>query len=919
VIVFDRSLLSLSTLCLEEGADPALPAGSHLRWNLAPELGFPHGGFRIRSRPAPSWPWPKSDYETAYLVNQNVATSAAGIHLVPNTLRIEDGVLTPEFGVRCSGRRPVRFVYEQREQTDPLFQPWVRFAMLLRTDSGSPRSIVRLRGFATRDGNRIQVAEMSGRLGDLPLEDPRRPESLRAIFVGHGELDLVTLEAADDVIVQRVFYSTAGLLDRARDWDVRTILGPLCAAGTPDVLAPPDAAALARSRLAAARPARRVTEPGSGGHGRPLSALDHRRFEVRLIGPALEWAETMTRAFRLEIDGRRPPATITAGELDTGPRSADTRGGTLKLPLYGLMQAGSFEPHLAAMLGMAFLDREGADGTARDYAVDAVVSGLWLRVALASEAARQSLDLAGIPKALITPRDLAGIWGQVPGGFVRLASFALDQSAGSPDPLPPPSLHAGLLPDATRKPVNARVALTVPVDVPGVRPLIWRFGGAGPDDVSVDLMPVDRASGQLIPALPDQEGMVKTHDADLPDYGPIRYGAANVDVFGRSSSIAESTVEIVDLISPPPPGTPEVVLGQLDQNGGTLFRSSRVSFLWSDAAAAAAPDLREFEILWKAGFHAPADVLRYPDGRHRVGWPPTGSGQANREATGIRLTETLDLPTVREGHRQEVTVVCTARDQAGNGSPPSQPGQGVRIDEIQRPSPPQPPEPQWSSWPDANGEVRWRCRWVVPADVQSSRLLVASEARILHLAGTDRGGHASLDSANRAAALKQLARATPNAFVPLELALPAPIDHADLVMKAGGNDWRVAVVEFIGATGQKSPWPQTTDAFAVVRPRTLDPIAPPSLRVDIADGSATIHALAGMNGQIEVFEVSHPDLIDAAIALGPVAMLDTRTTSSATLDLTGRGGWMGFAAWLKADDGRRSGLSPILWRAVGGR
>lgn len=919
--VFDRSLLSLSSLCLEAGADPALPAGSHLRWNLAPELGFPHGGFRVRSRAAPAWPWPKTDYQVGILMNRNVvATSIAGIHLVPNTLRIEDGVLTPQFGVHCVRRKPVRFVYEQRDQTDPVFEPWVRFAVLLGRDSGSPGGIVRLKGFAMRNGHRVQVAEMSGRLEDLPLEDPRRPDSLKAIFLGHGELDLVTLEAPDDVIVQRVLYTTAGMLDRAQDWDVLTVLGPLCAPGTADVMAPRDVEALARGRLEAARPLRRVTEPGTAGRGRPLSSADHLRFEARLIAPARQWADAMTRAFRLEVDARRPPGTITAGELDTAPRTAGARGGALDIPLYGLMQVASFEPHLAAMLGLAFLDPDGADGAARDYAVDAVISGVWLQYAMASEPARRNLDLGRIPKALITPRDLSGVWDTLPAGFARLASFAVDQSAGKAEPLFPPHIVAELRPDRTRRPVQARVTLAVQAGAPGVRPLLWRAGDAGSNDagltdVVLDLMPTDVASEQLIPALPPQPaGVVNADDPQLPGYGTVHYGATNVDAFGRSSSIAGAKVEVRDVIAPPAPGTPEVAPGPPDPDGRSLFPSARVSFVWSDAAAASTPDLNGFEVVWRAGSHAPEDVLRQAEGRHRIDWPLNDDQETEREVAGLRIIETLDLPTVRDGHRQEVTVVCTAHDEAGNVSPPSRPGYGVRIDEIKAPAPPQPPEPQWSSWPDANDEVRWRCRWEVPANVQSSRLLTASEARLLHLSGTERQAHAALAPAERAAALKEIACRTPNAFAPSELALPAPIDHADVVMKAGGNDWRVALVEFIGATGQKSPWPETVEPFAVIRPRTLAPIAPPSLTIHVADGAAVIHVHAGAPGRIEIFEITHPDLVDAATALGPVATLGTDAQDPLVIDLADRTGWLGFAAWLHAEDGRRSELSPVLWR-----
>jgi hypothetical protein len=921
MIISNRNLLSLSSLCLSEGADPALRAGTHLRWHLTTDLGFPHAGFRVRARRAPDWPW-LSDVEDAWFDQPRIATSVAGVHVRDRPLRAENAELTAEHHLRCSSRStPINFVYEQRERTDPVFQPWVRFAVLLDAGGRTSSSMVRLKGFATRNGVRVEVAEMSGRFNTL-LSAPG-PKAYPGLFIGHGEMDLVTFQAPDDISVVGVLYATANFFDGLSGWNTLAVLEPLTAADTEAVVAPADPKALARVRLRNMRPIRRVTEPGTGGRG--SNVPNHNDFDERLSAQAPRWAEMMKAAFGREINGRHPPGTITIDDLDdtdTTGDHPDIEHSKLSIPFYGLLQAASFEPHIAAMLGLGYFDVGGKVGK-WDYAVDAVVSTVWLRYSQYSVAARDQYDLQTLPPSVIAHGQGSRVWTGLPRQlqpyFQRLASFVVDVAAARPDPIPPPTLHAIQFPDATLSPVQARVELTVAGIAPGVRPLFWRAKRHATEQVELDLSPKDEASGQLLAANPDAEGKVSVYDGRLLRYGTTPYGAVNIDGFGRASKVTIASTNVRDLVPPPAPGVPEVTLGQTDAQEDSLFRASRVSFLWSNGAADAASDVVVFNLLWKAGFHSPEEVLSQPDGQRALAWPPApGQETIPDPDVGTRLIETLDLPTSRQGHRREVTVVCTARDRAGNVSAPSPPGQGIRIDEIKVLAPVQPEEPQWSSWPDAKGEVRWRCRWEVTDDVQASRLLTASETRILSLSGADRAAHFALSPAARAAALKTLASTTPNAFVPSELALPTPIDHADVVMKAGVQDWRVAVIEFIGATGQKADWPDQNHAFAVIRPRGLELLPPPVLRINVENGVAKINAEADTTGQVDIFTVAHPNLVEAATALGPVATVvvpgeaDEDLASVALAEW--QSDWIGFAAWLWAEDGRRSELSPILWR-----
>lgn len=921
MILSDQSLLSLSTLCLAAGADPALHAGTHLRWHLTTDLGFPHAGFRVRSRLAPTWPWKKNEYEEAAFTPNNIATSVAGVHVLRKPLRAENAILTAEHRLYCLSRsKPIRFIYEQRERTDQVFQPWVRFAVVVR--EGREYSKVGLKGFATRNGTRVEVAEMSDRYGSLPFFNVEG--GLRAIFIGYGEMNLVTFEASDDVIVDRVLYTTATFFQALEDWETLTILPPLTAADTEKVVAPADPKALARARLENMRPVRWVKEPGTGGRG--LNTPNHHEIEQNLSDQAVEWGEMMKRAYEQEMKEKRPPGKITVSELDGTNIQGAHPDSQLNIPFYGLLQTASFEPHVAAILGLGYFDEEGKDGKRRDYSVDAVISNLWLQYALSSEVARHRLNLEQIPLQIIAHGLGSKSWSEIPiqlqRFFPRLTSFAIDIKAEHPNPVPPPLLQAHQIPDATLSPVQARVELTVSGTTPETRPLVWRAKGQATEQVELDLMPTDVASGQLLAALPNLEGKVNVFDGGLSRYGLAKYGAVNVDSFGRASVVTETSVTVSDQVSPPAPGMPEVTLRQQDSSDKSLFRSSVVSFLWSNGAAAAAEDVVNFDVMWKAGFHSPDLVFNQADDQRSINWPPNSNEGIIRGPEGTRIFLTIDLPTLHEEHRREVTVICIARDRA-NHSTPSPSGYGIFVDEIKVPSPAQPQEPQWSSWPDARGDVRWRCRWTIPADIQASRVLSASEARILSLSGTDKAAHYALTSAARAAALKNLAIITPNAFMPEELSLPSSIDHADVVMKAGSQDWRVAVIQFIGATGQKSDWPDRDNAFAVIRPRSFDLLSPPMLRIDLQDNIARCTAGGNILGKVDIFTVAHPDFLDAATALGPVAKVSIQGDEDEVAAMVDLGNWhndwVGFTAWLWTDDGRRSELSPILWRQIKSR
>lgn len=919
-VLADAGMLSLTALTLKKDEDRFLPGGTHLRWHLSPELGLPHAGFRIRRRPAPVWPWPKSETRKVGLTRHNVATSAAGVHFTNVPMRVENAIVTSDFGLRCQSRQPMRFFYEQREQHDPNFQPWVRFAVVLESERRFARTQVKLRGFARHGERTIEVAEMRKPFRSLPIVH-HRGKMRRAIYISAAEMQSVWLEFGEGLVVREIRYCTADFLHQQRDWETLTVLPPLCQERTPDVVSPGNLRQMAFQRLRDLRPLRRPTDPAAPGKGKQLSTRDHLLFARGLLRQAETLAQSISTAFKTEITNKQPPGTITVSEVDNSPLvSSNGMEGDMSIPFYGLLQASAFDSHTAALLGLAYHDESGwqdsevenetYDGW--DYAVDAVVSSLWLYLAQMTPEARSNANLERVPKALLAHGNEADIWNQEPPGFKRVFACALNQKTGVAKPVQVPGVQASDQPDATNSPVQASVTVSLLMRNRGVRPLLWRKDGR---EIKV-LSPKDPVTGLLSPAMANGQQVMTFSDNSLNQYGLKRYQAVNIDLFGRASEIATATCRVKDQVAPPAPSSLTIQLGESDPADENAFSAATVSFRWTDTMNASAQDLEKFHIYWRSGFWDADDVVASPESTVSIGWPLDASQRHDRENNGLTIYHELTMKTERNQHRRQVTAVCVAEDASGNLSQPSQAVQAVLVDEIKPLPPAQPDEPQWTAWPDANMEARWRCRWSLPSNATAARISTASETRLLNLAGVDKQHHYAQPPNERAMALKQLAVTTPQAFTPEALGYPADISHHDVVLKAGSRDFKVVVVEYIGATGQKSDWPANSDSFAVIRARSLEPLSVPGLRVSIDNNEASLELTTNGQGEVEIYAVYGPTELAKLAFLAPIATLAVDQLSALQHQPDTDAEWVGYVARLSHPSGRFSEYSAPVWRQI---
>lgn len=1009
-VLANSALLSLSSLLLSE-EDDCLPAGAHLRWAISPDLGFPYAGFRIRVRPAPSWPWPKDQNRTVFFSRQNVATSAAGVHISDAPIRVSGASITDNYWLTCEQGAPMRFSHEQREREDPLFAPWVRFAVILgqrpsppppapppppvepvkppinvrpvpglrdQIPSGVIRpsildkmkpavtpdrvgpqvspikpiapvtvvtrtpivsaeilkkipdikrvgdqvpivppkdgsgQIVHIKGLTRRDGEELVVDERSIRFDDLPHFNPGKPTERVAIVSG-DELHAVTVDLEGGLEIKGIAYCTAEQAHQSTGWKTIAWQQPLCSPGTADVAAPADAKSLAVERLRAMSPLRRPAHPAFDAAGPVLSTSDHQRFEEQVLADAIKIAAALTRAFRMEIDDKVPPGQVTVADVDDSA-TAGSEEGSIDLPFYGLLQAGAFADHVAAMLGLGLYEKLTAGPTQKfDFEVEAIMSAVWLSLAAQPSHVRKNADLSKIPSRLISPGGTQRVFDNPPPGFASLVAFNIDRAFTAPQLVPAPTIAVKTIADPSRTPIQARASITLYPQGPGLRPLLWREQGHG----SVAIGSGDPVTGLLVPALANQHGACRFDDKDLPFYGTVSYQAINIDSFGRASPPVTASTIVEDTSPPVAPGRPVIEAGEPSPSDANHFPDVTVAFDWTDGMKAASPDVVRFHLLWRAGSVDAAMVQQQPDGRLTIDWPATGGQTVETYPGGARIVSKVDVRARQDGLRHEWTIVCMSEDSAGNLSAPSSPAHQVVVLPLMPPAPSQPPEAQWTSWPDAAGDARYRMKWNVPSGAAGARVSSASEGRILNLAGIDRATHYALPPNQRAEALKALAAQSPNAFVPEAPIYPATSTSHDIVLKAGSKDYRVVVVEFISKTGQKASWPQQKEAFAVIRVRPTPLLGAPLMQVERDGDTMLLSAIAAEQGMIEIFALKNPAQAEAIAVSAPVGVISTDDGEVVRhVPDANSVKWVGYGCRLLAADGRKSSLSDIIWREV---
>lgn len=1001
-VIANSALLSLSSLLLSD-ADDCLPSGAHLRWAISPELGFPYAGFRVRMRPAPSWPWPKDQNRTVFFTRQNVATSVVGVHIADAPIRVSGASVTDNYWLTCEPGSPMRFTHEQREREDPLFAPWVRFAVILGQRSSPPPSpppppvgpirppidvrplpgpirippnVVRpgvvqpgvvhpdvldkvkplltevkpiapvsggilkkildikqvdergpivlpkkgtgkkvhIKGLTKRDGEELVVDERTIRFDELPHFNPGKPTE-RVAMVSGDELHAVTVDLEEGLEIMGIAYCTAEQAHHATGWKTIAWQQPLCNPGTADVAAPADVKDLARKRLRAMRPLRRPADPAFEPAGPSLSATDHQRFEDKLMDEAIEIAGALTRAFRMEIDDKVPPGRVTVADIDD---SEDARPdeGSIDLPFHGLLQAGAFADHVAAMLGLGLYENMNARADQHfDFEVDVVMPTVWLSVATQPSRLHNKAILSRIPSRMISPGGSEQVFDRPPAGFVSLVAFSIERAFKAPQPVLAPVVTVDAIADASRMPIQARTSIAVYPQEPEMRPLLWREDSRG----NVPIGPKDSVAGLLVPALANERGACRYTDNDLPRYGAVKYRGVNIDSFGRASPPTTKAATVEDKIPPVAPGRPDIQPGEPSASDLNHFPDVTVTFDWTDAMKTASPDVVRFHLLWRAGSVDAGAVEQQPDGRLSIDWPAAPDQTVEVFTGGVRIVSNVDVRARQDGLRQEWTMVCLAEDSAGNLSAPSSPAHQVVVPPLMPPAPTQPPEPQWTAWPDAAGDARYRVKWTVPSSAAGARVSSASESRIVNLAGIDRAAHYALAPNERADALKALAVGTPNAFVPEAPTYPVSSTSHDIVLKAASTDLRVVLVEFISKTGQKASWPAQKEAFAVVRARPAPVLGVPVMQVERDGDAMVLSAIAAQQGTgtIEIFALTSPAQAEVIAVIPPAGVISTDAGETVRhVPAANSVRWVGYACRLLAADGRRSALSDIVWREV---
>lgn len=777
---------------------------------------------------------------------------------------------------------------------------------------GGTGQIVLIKGLTRRDGEELVVDERNIRFDDLPHFNPGKPTERVAIVSG-DELHAVTVDLEEGLEIMGIAFCTAEQAHQSGGWRTIAWRQPLCTPATADVAAPADAKRMAIERLRAMRPLRRPADPAFDAAGPALSEADHQRFEEQVLDDAINMAGALTRAFRMEIDDKVFPGQVTVANVDDNAAGGSDEG-SIDLPFHGLLQAGAFADHVAAMLGLGLYERMAARPTEQfDFEVEAIMPAIWLSLALQPPHVRKKANLSRTPGRLISPGGSERVFDRPPTGFVSLVAFNIDRAFAAPQPVPAPGISAMTVADPSLTPIQARASITLYPQEPGLRPLLWREQGRG----SVAIGPDDPVTGLLVPALANQHGACRSDDRDLPGYGTVTYRAVNIDSFGRASPPAVASATAEDKTPPVAPGRPAIEPGEPSPTDANHFPDVTVTFDWTDAMRNASPDVVRFHLLWRAGFVDPDAVEQQPDGRLSIHWPAAANQNVEVFASGVRIVCRVDVRARQDELRHEWTMVCVSEDSAGNLSAPSSPAHQVVVPPLMPPAPVQPPEPQWTVWPDAAGDARYRMKWTVPAGAAGARVSSASESRIVNLAGIDRAAHYALAPNERADALKALATQSPNAFVPEAPVYPVTSTSHDIVLKAGSTDLRVVLIEFISKTGQKAPWPEQKEAFAVVRARPAPVLGAPLMQVERDGDGMLLSAITAQQGTIEVFALTNPAQAEAIAVMPPVGVISTDDGETVRhVPAANSVRWVGYACRLLAADGRKSALSDIIWREL---
>lgn len=705
------------------------------------------------------------------------------------------------------------------------------------------------------------------------------------------------------------------------------------------------------------------------GHDRLEDALDE-MLKTEMTDAVRQESVTREATLSPTTDSSSDVSRTTPDELE------DSR---TEVGLLGSVLTAAVDPQQATALGLATAETDRLDERF-DYKIEADWPLVWWYERLASQAGESVLS-----KYRNSRPDDDGIrlpvWesgGSKPttvldafAAFdVKTVSVATDVAATRSSPVDSPT---GLSATVTPTPGRAeRGTGSVPANVE----LEWDadpgnlFTGGGHVAYAVrreyegtdePLHHDDPDTGVTLPHMHAADGPASVTDRDLPGWGTVTYRVSGMDVWGRFSDFAELTVEVTDEAAPPAPtGLTAELAGDPDDASWSL----ELSFDWAAGQRALAPDATGFEILCEQGRVEPttaggtrgfdgwdrAEVAPGSRERVRVAWPSLSIAHGRSGVTAwvddesalgtddkdARISVSVpDVTVPFDGDEAELSVTVVAVDSHGNPSNPTTPDAGdvARRAVASRTAPKQPakpslpPGPQRTTWPDAEGECHWTCSWASQPSGSQTRVLRASQARLLSTAGVAHDEFAAKSPDERARTLRRFAADNQQVFSPDHR---DPYDHnaTEHTVSVGATDrgWTVVTPRHTGPTGTKSPWPGP-DGFAVVAPRTARRPSTPRLSAEPAVNGVKLHVApdpSGTAANVRLYRTPDPDATGEIRRMRPLAFpntaggaadvpVHTNQRTTVTDDVPYADRWYAYRAVAESASGERSPPTEPMW------
>ena len=923
----DPNLLSLVGIGTLGDAD--LADGRHLRWFMGAPLGFPRSGFRLRrhvSKLLLDWDAAPADplVHSAGLTQSDLGTGPnhrfdSGLTVskdgwlayVQTTqgsapmLRVDDRTVAFEFGITGPGTPP--FPPSPMHSNPAAF---VRLTILRRRTTGfavvtgsyDARGSLIVQDRASLGTRRrpdvgfpggVEVGPLDDRLerggGRTPLPPrPLNPWVTETVLLRGGWIDRVEVTGRDAVLARiqwigvREYAGSPGWVDVGRFHLPLTDAPDLYPAWT----ATPGAK-VAEERIALCPPRRNVPWD-------PPALSVPANLQARYLGANFEAVDQAMRLFlKGQVDGVIPQALVEVTQQLEASGPSDAEVVDARVRPFEHLYAAAAEPQTARLLGLMTTDTVDPAGT-YDYVVDTAVPPLWVQWALypeQAEAAAKAYRETGIDGGWELEKDARP--------DLCLAMITSLRTAPSSIPDPPAGLQARVDPDLIRRPVQATVELRWNAEPPtsfvnDARARVFYALSRVTPDGDVLLHHKDDESGLLIPHVPTQrqppDGRLRLVDGTLPDWGVHTWRLRGMDVWGRFSPNAEITTDVRDAIPPPPPtGVQAELLGAAA--GAPTWTSLRVSFVWSAAQAAVAPDLERFELhvrqgeveradagdqsTWGRLEHSPALAgppltLRWPS-LALDGVPPgltasaTASPIAADDGGGSRIRVDIGPMSVPFAVDDRAVLAATVRaiDRFANAGAFAAHAHAVRFDDRLPVAPPMPTDIVLASRPDAAGRCAFNVTW---PDLGGGhvRVLRSTAQRLLAAAGRDADAFALLDQPTQAGLLRELALEHPLQFSPdHEYPYAARAGRHQALLSSRETALTLFTIELTSAVGLRAAWPTEPSAFIVVAvPRIRQPETPLVREVRGGDRRVTLHVAEAATGDVARLQVYRARALD---------------------------------------------------------